>query len=71
MIQDLENDLGCRATVKRLPPRAGDVPSTWAELKKSNARRGHRPQAILPNGLAHFADRRETRPGRPAEVAAV
>jgi len=68
MIQGLENVLGCEAKIKRLPPQAGDVPITWADLDKSNQRLGYRPETTFPDGLRRFARWLELRPVPAATI---
>ena len=47
----LEEALGRRARVVRLPPQPGDVPRTAADLERSGRELGYAPRVSLEEGL--------------------
>ncbi len=52
----LEKYIGKKAKIKRLPPQPGDVPITFADLKKSKQMLGYDPQTSIETGLKIFVD---------------
>lgn len=55
LIHHLEVALDCPAQIDWQPEQPGDVPRTYADLRKSAAVLGYRPQVALATGLQHFA----------------
>jgi UDP-glucuronate 4-epimerase len=55
-IAALERVLGTTAPKKFVPPRPGDVRSTWADLEDFRACYGFAPRTELETGLARFAE---------------
>lgn len=55
LIRALEDVLGRRARIDRLPPQPGDVPQTWASIDKARRGLGYAPCTSLHEGLAAFA----------------
>jgi UDP-glucuronate 4-epimerase len=55
LIRALEISLGCRAVIHWLPMQPGDVPLTFADLRKSRTVLGYWPHIDLPRGIARFA----------------
>lgn len=56
MIAGLEDALGVRAKIQRLPEQAGDVPQTWASIDKARALLGYRPRTSYRDGAARFVE---------------
>jgi Nucleoside-diphosphate-sugar epimerases len=56
MVQALEDVLGVKATLERLPEQPGDVPQTWADVAKAEMLFGYQPGMSFEEGLRRFAD---------------
>ena len=56
MVRALEQVLGRRAVVERLPEQPGDVPQTWANIEKARRLFGYRPKTALLEGVQRFAE---------------
>ena len=56
MISGLEDALGVRARIERLPEQPGDVPQTWASVEKAGRLLGYAPRTPYEQGVRHFAD---------------
>ncbi len=56
MIAGLEQILGRRAVIERLPEQPGDVPQTWADVSKAQTLLGYAPQTSYAVGVARFAE---------------
>lgn len=54
LIRELERALGKPAILSFLPPQAGDVPITWADIGKARRLLGYEPRVALPEGVARF-----------------
>jgi len=66
VIRMLEDAIGKRAVIDRRPPRAGDVPVTYADIRKAQDRLGYRPQVPIAEGIRRYvAWRRERLPRSP------
>lgn len=55
MIAALEASLGVTAQKIMKPMQPGDVPATYADISKLNARIGFKPKVMLEDGLERFA----------------
>jgi UDP-glucuronate 4-epimerase len=55
LIRLLETALECTAVLDWQPDQPGDVPMTYADLRKSEALLGYRPQVDIATGLQRFA----------------
>jgi UDP-glucuronate 4-epimerase len=55
LIRLLETSLGCTAILDWQPDQPGDIPCTYADLRKSEALLGYRPQVDIATGLQRFA----------------
>ncbi len=55
LIRLLENALGYEAALDWQPAQPGDVPITFADLRKSKAVLGYDPQVDIATGIARFA----------------
>jgi UDP-glucuronate 4-epimerase len=55
MIAALESSLGVTARKIMKPMQPGDVPATYADISKLNARIGFKPAIMLEDGLDRFA----------------
>lgn len=51
LIRLVENCLGTKATVKLLPPQMGDVPITYANVKKAKTLLGYEPSVSVEDGI--------------------
>jgi UDP-glucuronate 4-epimerase len=56
LVRLLENALGKKATLKRLPDQPGDVPITFADVSKARQLLGYAPKVGMEEGLARFVD---------------
>jgi UDP-glucuronate 4-epimerase len=56
MIEGLENALGKRAQVERLPEQPGDVPQTWASIEKAHRLLGYSPTTSYTDGVRRFVE---------------
>ncbi len=56
VIEVLEQTLGCRARIERLPPQTGDVHRTWADIAEAREALGYLPATSLADGIACFAE---------------
>jgi UDP-glucuronate 4-epimerase len=54
LIRLLEETLGKKAVIDRQPLQPGDVPQTWADIRKAARLLGFRPRTPLRQGLAAF-----------------
>jgi UDP-glucuronate 4-epimerase len=64
LIAVLEEALGRKALINRLPAQPGDVPLTCADISKARKQLGYQPQVTIEKGIARFADwfRQSVRP---------
>jgi UDP-glucuronate 4-epimerase len=53
-ISTIETALGKKAKKRMRPLQPGDVPATWADIKKSTRQLGFRPITDLKTGVGHF-----------------
>ncbi|HET9418942.1 MAG TPA: GDP-mannose 4,6-dehydratase [Chthoniobacterales bacterium] len=56
LIAAIENALGKKAKINRLPEQPGDVPLTCADISKAKALLGYNPTTPLKDGLPRFID---------------
>jgi UDP-glucuronate 4-epimerase len=56
LIELLEQALGGKAIIERLPPQPGDVPLTCADVSKARERLGYRPSVKIEQGIPLFVD---------------
>ncbi len=56
LIELLEENLGKKAIVERMPIQAGDVPQTFADISKSRKLLGYNPQTKIEEGIRRFAE---------------
>jgi UDP-glucuronate 4-epimerase len=56
MIGGIEEALGVRARIQRLPDQAGDVPQTWASVDKAHRLLGYTPTTPYRQGVRRFAE---------------
>ena len=54
LIAKLEKALGRPLEIDPQPDQAGDVPRTWADIRRAQEELGYAPQVGLDRGLAHF-----------------
>jgi UDP-glucuronate 4-epimerase len=55
IIRLLETALGCSARIDWQPEQPGDVPRTYADLRKATALLGYHPQVDIATGIQRFA----------------
>jgi UDP-glucuronate 4-epimerase len=56
LIAAIENALGKKAKINRLPEQAGDVPLTCADISKAKRLLGYNPTTRFSDGLPRFVD---------------
>jgi len=56
MIQYLGNALGVEPQMEMLPMQPGDVPVTYADIDKAQAKLGYQPTTSLKEGLGRFVE---------------
>lgn len=56
LIAAIEDVLGKKAIVDRRPEQLGDVPITYADIRKAQAMLGYHPRTLLRDGLAQQAE---------------
>jgi len=56
LIAAIENALGQKAKINRLPEQAGDMPLTCADISKAKKLLGYNPKTKLSDGLPRFID---------------
>ena len=56
LIELLEDALGRKAQINRLPLQPGDVPMTCADISKARANLGYNPRVTLEQGIPRFVD---------------
>ena len=61
LIATIEQQLGKRAVIERLPMQAGDVPITYADISKARSLLGYQPATSLAEGLKAFIEWSERR----------
>ena len=54
MIAGLENALGRKAIIERLPEQPGDVPQTWADISRARRLLGYAPKTSYGDGVVKF-----------------
>ena len=54
MLKCIEDELGTKATVKRLPMQAGDVKKTFADISKAKEILGYNPKTKFEDGIKKF-----------------
>jgi UDP-glucuronate 4-epimerase len=56
LIAQIENSLGKKAVVNRLPEQPGDVPLTFANIDKARRLLGYKPTTKIADGIPKFTD---------------
>jgi UDP-glucuronate 4-epimerase len=56
LIELLENSLGRKALIQRLPPQPGDVPLTCADINKARSQLGYQPRIPIEKGIPLFIE---------------
>ncbi len=54
LVRTIEDVLGVKAEIEWLPTQPGDVPRTYADVRKASARLGYTPQTSLREGIAQM-----------------
>jgi UDP-glucuronate 4-epimerase len=63
LVELLEERLGRRARLERLPDQPGDVPQTCADLTRAEAELDYRPRIPIEEGLTRFVEWVQVNPG--------
>jgi UDP-glucuronate 4-epimerase len=63
LIREIEKALGMTAQIERHCEQPGDVKQTYADIRKAKTMLGYQPGADITQGLKHFADWLNGRPG--------
>ena len=61
LITAIENVVGKKAILEKLPMQAGDVPHTYANISKAQKLLGYNPETNLEKGLEEFKKWMESR----------
>lgn len=56
LIEKIEQAIGTKASIRRLPDQPGDVPVTYADISKAAKLLGYHPNYPLEKGLTNMAD---------------
>ena len=56
LIELLEESLGRKAVIERLPVQAGDVPLTYADITKAHQELGYSPKIKIEEGIPKFVE---------------
>ena len=56
LILAIENAVGKRAKINRLPEQPGDMPLTYADISKARKLLGYNPTTKLSEGLPKFVE---------------
>src|SRR3989442_5719051 len=56
LIELLEKNLGKKAIIDRQPPQPGDVPITFADISKAQAKLGYKPRIKIEEGIPLFVE---------------
>jgi len=56
LIAGIENALGEKAKINRLPEQPGDMPVTYADISKARELLGYNPSTRLSDGLPRFIE---------------
>ena len=56
LIALIEENLGKKAKIRRLPDQPGDVPITYANISKAQKLLGYQPKVNIEEGIARFVD---------------
>jgi len=56
LVHALEEALGVRAQIRHMPEQPGDVPQTWADIRKAERLLGYRPKTLFEEGLRRFVE---------------
>jgi UDP-glucuronate 4-epimerase len=56
LVELIEGALGKKAAIKRLPDQPGDVPRTWADVRKAARLLGYAPKMRIEEGVPRFVE---------------
>lgn len=56
LIELIENAVGKKAVIQRLPMQPGDVPVTFADISKARSRLGYAPKMKVEQGIPQFVE---------------
>ena len=56
MIQILSDALGVKPEMEMMPMQPGDVPATYADIDRINAKLGYEPTTPISTGIPRFVD---------------
>ena len=64
LVSLIEGALGRKAKIEKLPPQAGDVSVTLADITEARERLGYHPAVSIEEGIGRFVDWWKTRNGK-------
>lgn len=56
MVEVIENTLGIKAKINKLPMQMGDVEKTYADINKAKTLIGYNPSTKFEDGIVKFVD---------------
>jgi UDP-glucuronate 4-epimerase len=56
LVELLEQSLGVKAVIQRKPAQAGDVPITYASVRKAGEKLGYNPRVKIEQGIPRFVE---------------
>lgn len=56
LINLIQEYLGKKAVIEQLPPQAGDVPITFADISKAQREIGYNPRVDIHEGVRRFVE---------------
>jgi len=56
LIAAIEDAVGKKAVIERLPDQPGDMPATWADISKARLLLGYQPRTKIPEGIPKFVE---------------
>ena len=56
MVEVIENTLGIKAKINKLPMQMGDVEKTYADINKAKTLLGYNPSTKFEDGIVKFVD---------------
>ena len=59
MIATIEEVVGKKAQINRLPQQPGDVPQTWADVSRAKELFGYEPSTSFKDGVEKFVEWRK------------
>jgi len=63
LVDLIARELGVTPRIRRMPPQAGDVQRTYADISRARAVLGYNPQTTMEEGIHSFAEWLRAQPG--------